>query len=592
MREQEMLIRDDADRWAEGPAMEWETLPARVEGAIGERVARLPDNLRKALTLASVQGEEFVAEVLAEVLGTGKRETITLLSTELDKRHRLVAAQGLRRVDGQRISTYRFRHNLFQKYLYGQMDEMERAYSHEDVGNALESLYAERAEEVAHQLARHFHEAGILPKTIDYLHRAGERATALSANEEAIAHFRRALQLVATQPDSPERVRQELALQLALGPPLLGTAGPGSEELSHAYMRARELCDQCGTAPQLFQTLFILVHHHANQGRCATALDLADQLVKVVESAEEPLPEVMAYWARGFVFGCLGKLTESVQDHERVISLYNPEHHSSLAFVFGMDPAVSSLSMGGVALWTLGHSDQASEHCRRGIARARDVNHPSSLAHALLQSVTRGMVCRDNELLPDQVEELVRLSTEHEVALFGAWGVLAEGWLLSEQARHDMAITRMRQGFADVQATGSELGQPLALWLLAEALRRAGRVEEALALVDEALSMVDRNDDRMHEAELHRRRGELLLERDPSAAEEAETCFRRAIEIARSQNARSWELRATVSLSRLLRARGRRGEARELLAGIYGWFSEGLDRPDLLEAAALLGDLS
>jgi predicted ATPase len=592
MREQEMLIRDDADRWAEGPAMEWETLPARVEGAIGERVARLPDNLRKALTLASVQGEEFVAEVLAEVLGTGKRETITLLSTELDKRHRLVAAQGLRRVDGQRISTYRFRHNLFQKYLYGQMDEMERAYSHEDVGNALESLYAERAEEVAHQLARHFHEAGILPKTIDYLHRAGERATALSANEEAIAHFRRALQLVATQPDSPERVRQELALQLALGPPLLGTAGPGSEELSHAYMRARELCDQCGTAPQLFQTLFILVHHHANQGRCATALDLADQLVKVVESAEEPLPEVMAYWARGFVFGCLGKLTESVQDHERVISLYNPEHHSSLAFVFGMDPAVSSLSMGGVALWTLGHSDQASEHCRRGIARARDVNHPSSLAHALLQSVTQGMVCRDNELLPDQVEELVRLSTEHEVALFGAWGVLAEGWLLSEQARHDMAITRMRQGFADVQATGSELGQPLALWLLAEALRRAGRVEEALALVDEALSMVDRNDDRMHEAELHRRRGELLLERDPSAAEEAETCFRRAIEIARSQNARSWELRATVSLSRLLRARGRRGEARELLAGIYGWFSEGLDRPDLLEAAALLGDLS
>jgi serine/threonine protein kinase/tetratricopeptide (TPR) repeat protein len=591
MREQEMLIQNESDRWIEGPALDWEILPARVEGAIGERVARLPEKQSSLLTLASVQGEEFVAEVLAQVEGRSTREIVALLSGELDKRHRLVAPQGIRRMDGQRISTYRFRHNLFQKYLYGQMDEMERAYAHEDVGNALESLYAENADEVAHQLAHHFQAAGVVPKTVDYLRRAGERASRLSANEEAIGHLRRALNIVDSQPDSPERARQELALQLDLGPPLLGTAGPGSEELSRAYLRARELCDQVGAAPQLFQTLFLLVHHHANQGRASIALELSEQLLEVVESAEEPLPEVFAYWARGFALLCLGRYTESLRDYEHVISIYDHEQHSALTYVFGMDPAAGSLSMSGAESWILGYPDQAREYCRRAVARAREVNHPSSLAQALLQNIGVGVNLRDYESLSEQVDELVRLSTEHGVALFRAWGILYGGVLLSVRGEHREAIARMHQGIADARATGSNLGLPAALAHLAAAYQRAGRFEEAMAPVEEGLAIVDSIDGGL-EPELHRLQGELLIAGDPNLAREAEACFRQAIEMARSQQARSWELRATMSVGRLLRDLGRQDEARGALAEKYGWFGEGLDTPDLQDAAALLGELS
>jgi predicted ATPase len=399
------------------------------------------------------------------------------------------------------------------------------------------------------------------------------------------------LQVVDTQPDSPERARQELALQLDLGPPLLGTAGPGSEELSHAFLRARELCDRVGTAPQLFQTLFLLVHHHANQGRPEVALDLTEQLLEVVESAEEPLPAVMAYWARGFALISLCKLTEGVQEYERVISLYDPAQHSSLAHVFGMDPAVGGLAMSAGTLWTLGYLDRAKEYSRRSVAHARDLNHPTTLTHALLQSVVLSINSRDAELLPEKVDELVRHSTEHGNTLFRTWGNIYEGWLLSEQGHHDAAITRMRQGIADSRATGSELGQPWALWYLAEAHRRAGRVEEALAAVDEGISMAERIRDQAYEPELHRSRGKLLLERDPNSAQEAEACFRRAIEMARSQCARSLELRATISMSRLLRAQGRRFFNDTATTEIYTWFSEGLDTPDLVDAAALLNEL-
>jgi serine/threonine protein kinase/predicted ATPase len=592
LRDQGMLILDDSGRWVEGPAMNWDMLPARVEGAIGERVARLPEDLRATLTLASVQGEEFVAEVLAQLQGKSTRETVSVLSTELDKRHRLVAAQGVRRLNGKRISTYRFRHNLFQKYLYGQMDEMERSYTHEDVGNALETLFANHADEVAPQLARHFDMAGIVPKAIDYLQRAGERATRLSANEEAIDHFRHALRIVAAQPDTEERARQELALQLSLGPPLLTTVGPGSEQLSDAYLRAQVLCDKVGVAAQRFQTLFILVHHHGNRGRGTRALEIAEQLVRLVESTKEPLPAVMAYWARGFSLLYLARVAESLRDHERVISIYDSDRDASLAYIFGMDPAVSSLSFGGVALWTLGYPDRALEYCERGIAYARELNHPSTLAHALLQILYQAMTRSDFEPLAELAEELVRLSTEHHVELFRAWGLLAEGWALAIQGQYDLAIERMQQGLADSKATGSELGHPMAMWALADVYRKAGQIEAALDLVTEAISMADRTEDRLHEAELFRSRGELLLELDPNSTEQARASLAEAIGRARDAKLRLWELRASMSMGRLLQSLGREEQARELLGGIHGWFTEGLQMPDLQEAARLLDQLS
>jgi len=590
MREQNMLEQNEDGEWVDGSALDWSLLPARVEGAISERVGRLSDNLRRLLSLASVQGEEFTAEVLSRVQGASSRQTVDVLSRELDKRHGLIKLQGIQRKEGQRISTYRFRHILFQFYLYGELDEAERSYLHEEVGDALETIYGDQVEEVAFRLARHFDEAGVTPKTVHYLRLAGDRAVRMSANEEAIADYNKALGLLDRLPPGAETDRKELALQLALGPPLMDTAGPGSADLNRAYTRAWQLCERVGEAPQRFQTLFILVHHHANVGDLQRTLELAEQLVQVAESTEESAFVIPASWARGFALHYHGRFHASREDHERVIALYDPEQHSSLAYVFGMDPAVSALSYAGVSSWCLGFPDQALDYARRASDLARELDHPSTLAHALTQNAVLAIFCRDADVLRERVEELERLTTEKGVLLFRAWAVIFHGCVLAQQGRLADGAARIRDGLDAAEATGSRLSHPAALGQLAAACRDAGEVEEGLRHLANAISTVRQTGEHQYEAELHRLHGELQLANGASA--DAEADFRHAIDIARKQKARSWELRATMSLARYLRASGRSDEARRSLSDAYDWFSEGFDSPDLEEARSLLRELS
>jgi adenylate cyclase len=212
LQERGDLVRDAAGRWTPGPGLDWDALPARVEGVIEERIQRLAADLRAALTVASVEGEEFTAEVVAQVRNEEARALVRRLSEELQREHRLVRAQGLRQLDARRLALYRFQHNLFQKYLYNGMDTVERAYLHEDVGNALEALYGAQTDEVAVQLARHFEEAGVADKAGVYLRRAGELAAARYANEEALAYFGRALALLPAA-DREGRYRALMARQ-------------------------------------------------------------------------------------------------------------------------------------------------------------------------------------------------------------------------------------------------------------------------------------------------------------------------------------------------------------------------------------------
>ncbi|MFQ5593938.1 MAG: AAA family ATPase [Anaerolineae bacterium] len=217
MRERGDLVQDKEGRWVEGAALDWGTLPARVRGVIEERIRRLEAGLQEALTVASVEGETFAAQVVARVCGVSERDLVRRLARDADRQHRLVWEQGIKRIGGRRLSIYRFRHNLFQRYLYRDLSETEREFLHEDVGNTLEALYGDQAEEIAVELARHFQAAGIPEKAIHYLYQAGNRAIRLSANDEAIAHLTRGLSLLGTLPVTPERSRQELDLRIALG---------------------------------------------------------------------------------------------------------------------------------------------------------------------------------------------------------------------------------------------------------------------------------------------------------------------------------------------------------------------------------------
>jgi predicted ATPase len=509
----------------------------------------------------------------------------------------------MQRLEAGPLSCYRFRHILFQKYLYNGLGEAERAYLHRAVGAALEALYRERTEEIAAgavQLARHFQEAGIVEKAVAYLHQAGERALRMSAHEEAITHFSRGLELLETLPDSGgehhrlERAQQELALQIGLGVSLQTIRGYAAPETGRAYARARELCRQMGETPQIFPVLWLLALFYAVQGRFQTTHEIAEQLLNLAEQAGDPLLVAVAHLMRGWNLFFLGKPTQARTHLEHTITFYDPQKHHTLAFLYGLDPGVVSLSAMSWALWALGYPKQARQRSCEALALAQELTHSPSLIMTHTYAGLLCTFCRDWQKAQALAEACIRLATEHGSPYWLSGGLFCHGWALAKQGQAEEGVAQMREGIAGNRATGADALVVVQLATLAEACGKAGQPEEGLATVAEALATVDRTSERFYEAEVYRIKGELLLKDEGRRRrdESPEDCFHQAIEVARQQQAKSWELRAVMSLCRLWQEQGRRAEARERLAEVYGWFSEGFDTPDLQEARVLLEVLS
>ncbi|HSR35376.1 MAG TPA: hypothetical protein VLY63_32805, partial [Anaerolineae bacterium] len=613
MQERGDLVRDAEDRWVEGPALDWGTLPARVDAAIAERIGRLAEPLRAALRVASVEGDVFTAEVVAQVVGTDRREVVQRLSSELDRRHHLVRAQAIERLGSQRLSRYRFRHSLFQRYLYENLDEVERAYLHEDVGTVLEGVYGDRVGGgaiIAPELARHFEEARITEKAIHYLHQAGERAIQLSAYQEGIAYLDRGLALLMSLPDSdtesrkrmPElgldRVQQELALQLALGTAWIGSSSP-APAWKRAFSRARELCQQMGKTSELCRVLGELSLFHYVRAEHRRARELAEEALSVAERAKDPLLVALGHWFAGLVLFGLGEYTAARTHFAQIISFYDPQqHHRLLVSLRGSDPGLSALAYDACCLWCLGYPEQALSRSREALALAHELGHPFSLADVLCYAgCLFASMRRDAQMLKENAEELVQLSKTKDFASWLSAGTYYRAQALVMLGQVQEGIEQMREGLAAHRSTGARLYVSGILGALAEVQALAGQPGEGLTTLQEALALVEETGERHWEAELYRVQAELLLvQGDDVEAEaslhQAESCFQQAIEVARRQSAKSWELRATVSLCRLWQEQGRTDEARGMLAEVYAWFTEGFDTPDLLEARALLDELS
>jgi predicted ATPase len=571
-----------------------------VEAVIAERIGRLAEPLQGALRVASVEGEVFTAEVVARVRAADEREMVGRLSGELDRRHRLVRAQGIQRMDGQRpsagsgqrLSRYRFRHILFQRYLYNSLDQVERAHLHEAVGNTLEALYEGQIEAmaaIAGQLAWHFQEAGIAEKAIHYLRQAGERAVQLSAYQEGIAHLTRGLALLMALPDSPERAQQELPLQLALGMAWIGHKAYGPE-MEKAYTRARELCQQMGETSQLCLVLGRLSILHYMRAEHQRARELAEEALSLAQRAKDPLHVALGHRHLGCILFRLGEYTTARAHLEQMISFYEPQqHHRSLVFLRGSDAGTSALAYDACCLWCLGYPDQALKQSQEALALARELGHPFSLADVLcFAGCMFNEMRRDAQALKDNAEELMRLANE-KVPGWSEAGTLFRGEALAMLGQVQEGMAQIREVIAPYQSRGGWCYLPGKLRSLAEAQAKAAHPEEGLTTLAEALALVEQTDQRHWEAELYRLKGELLLAQGDEA--EAEASFHKAVEVARRQQAKSWELRATVSLCRLWQEQGRMDEARQMLAEIYGWFTEGFDMPDLKEAKALLKEL-
>ncbi len=604
MQERGDLRQDEHSQWIEGPAIDWHTLPARVEGVIEKRIQRLEKELQAILTIASVEGETFTAEVVARVQQVQERELVQRLSRELDKQHRLVTAQALEWLGRQRLSLYRFRHHLFQHYLYHNLDEMERAYLHEAVGHVLEALYGDQTEPVAVQLVRHFEQAGLTEKAINYLLQAGKRAGRLSANQEAIAHLTKGLALLETLPDTPERAQKELELQIDLGNALMATKGYAAAEVEQTYARARELGRQVGETRQLFPVLHGLCVFYLVRAELQAARELGEEFLNLAQRQQDPTL-VMAHRMVAWPLLCLGELAPARSHFEQVLALYDPHQHRSLAFQYGQEPGVAGRFGGTLTLWLLGYPDQALERNREALALAQQSSHSFTLAYALGFATISHQFRWEWQVVQERAEATIALSTEHGFPYWRAVGTILQGWALAEQGEIEGGLAHIRQGLAAYGATGARIFCSYFLALLAGAYQKMGQSEAGLTTLAEALAQVEKTEERYWEAELYRLKGELLLNdvwrvasgeflvtRHSPHVTEAGACFLKAIDVARRQGAKSLELRATVSLCRLWERQGKKNEARRLLAEIYGWFTEGFDTVDLQEAKALLEELS
>ncbi len=273
------------------------------------------------------------------------------------------------------------------------------------------------------------------------------------------------------------------------------------------------------------------------------------------------------------------------------MALYDPQEHRSLAFRYGADPGVICQLYAANVLWLLGYPDQALPRIQAALTLAHELAHAFSLAFALNHATNLYQFRREGQATQERAEASIAFSTEQRFAQWFAQGMILRGWALAEQGQGAEGIAQLREGLAAWRATGAELDRPRFLALLAEAVGKGGSTEEGLSLLAEALVAVQRSGERRWEAELYRLKGELLLVRSVENHPDAEACFRQALDIARHQQAKSLELRAAVNLSRLWQRQGKHDEARDLLAPIYGWFTEGFDTADLREAKALLEEL-
>lgn len=599
MQERGDLIHDEAGRWVEQPGLDWQKLPARVEGAIGERISRLAQPLRELLRVASVEGEEFTAEVAARVLGVDVQVVVRQLSRELDKRHQLIQAQGLKREGALRLSRYRFRHILIQRYLYQSLDEVERVHLNEAIGNAFEALYAEQTDPIAIQLAWHYQEAGILEKAVYYLLQAGRRASRLSANEEAIAHLQQCLTLLRLLPDTPERVQQELDVQIALGPVLVAARGYSVPEVKQTYSRARELIRHGQETPELFWVLIGLWGFYLVRAELQTTRELGEQALVLASRLKDPVLLLEAHRVLGMTLFHLGEFALAREQLEQGAHLYDPQQHRSLAFLSVADPGVACLAYLARTLWHLGFPDQALEKIYRALDLAQDLSHPFSLAAARVYTARVHQCCRDAQATLEQAETAIALSMEQGFPHYISMGTILRGWATAQQGDVEAGIIQIRDGLAAGDSTQIRIARTHFLAMLAEAHCQAGQVEEGLNVLAEALTSIEQSFERQWQAELYRLKGELLLlvkNGDHNQAEitASEDCFLKALTLARQQGSKALELRAVLSLGRLWHIQGspsKSDEARQLLEEVYGWFTEGFETADLQEAKTLLEEL-
>jgi predicted ATPase len=368
--------------------------------------------------------------------------------------------------------------------------------------------------------------------------------------------------------------------------------GLAAPEVEHTYTQARGLCQQVGETPQLVPVLFGLWRFYLVRPQLHTARELGDTLLRLAQRAHDPALAVIAHYALGVTWFWLGALPAARPYLEEGIARYTPDQRRALVFRMGVDLGVGCRAYAAWTLWLLGYPAQALTHIHETLALAHELSHPFSLAWARCLAAFVSQLRRDVPTVYEHAEAAVSLATAQDFPHWVAMGTILRGWALALQGHGEEGMAQVYQGITAYRATGAAVFVPYFCTLLAEVSAHLGHTEGGLQALAEAHTLVEQHEAHCWEAEICRLRGVLLLRQTATSQAEAEACFQQALVVARRQQAKSLELRAAMSLSRLWQQQGKRDEAHELLAPLYGWFTEGFDTADLQEARALLDELA
>jgi predicted ATPase/class 3 adenylate cyclase len=567
-------------------------VPASLHASLMARLDRL-GSAKEVAQIGAAIGREFSHALLAAVA----RKQDAELQSALDRltESGLLFRQGL-----PPHARYLFKHALVQDAAYGTLLREPRRALHARIAETVEGEFSDIAEREPELLAHHCTEAGLIEKAALLWGKAGQRSVERSALVEAEAQLTRALDQIATLPATPARRREEIKLQVALITPLLYVKGYAAPETKAAAERAHRLIEQAkgmGEALEdsllLFSTLYFLWVPNLVAFKGRVIRELAAQFLALAEKEGTTVPLMIGHRLMASSLMLTGDIAQGRVQYNQAIALYDPVQHRPLATRLGQDVGVAILSFRALALWLLGYPEAALADLAQALKNAREIGQATTLMYALLHTTMFVHIpCGSYASATPALEEVIALADEKGAPFVKALAMLNQSWILSLTGKASEAIQMFTSWIGAYRSTGATIYMPLHLSLLARANAELGQFDDAWRYMGEAMVAIENTNERWFEAEANHIAGQItLLSSEPNAAK-AQAYFERALQIARQQQAKSWELRAAMSMARLWRNQGKRQEARDLLAPIYDWFTEGFDTRDLKEAKALLDSLS
>ena len=560
------------------------TIPATLQDSLMARLDRLV-SAKGIAQLGAAIGRQFAYDLLHVV---SQLDEVTL-QRELG---RLVEAEIVYQRGLPPQAAYTFKHALIQDAAYESLLKSTRQQYHQRIAQVLEAQFPETAEAQPELLAHHYTEAGLAEQAVSYWHKASQRAIERSAHLEAIAHLRQGLELLQTLPVTLERIQREVDMLIALGASLRATKGSGALEVGETYTRARQLCEPLEDPQRLFPVLRGLHGYYNVHAELQMAHALSEQLLTLAQQVQDATMLVAAHRALGTTLCWLGEVASAQTHFAQGIALYDSQLHRATVLLYGVDVGVMCYSHAAWALWFLGYPDQGLARNQEAVTLAQQLAHSYSLGFALNWAAIFHQLRREMRLTQEHAEAAISLATDQGFPQWKANGAILRGWTLAHQGQAQEGIAQIHQSLGAHRATVAAIAGSYFLALLAEAYGMQGEPEAGLTVLTEALTRAETIGERWYESELYRLKGELLLQQSSDHQSEAEHCFQQAITVARAQQAKSFELRATTSLARLWHQQGKRQEAHDLLAPVYHWFTEGFETADLKDAKALLDELA